>query len=540
LSGPAYEVTWTQTGLPSTDLWMVVCTITPSGLFLFGAQNAGASTEFAIPDGTYTWYAFTNVPGYVPSPASGDFSVAGAPVTIPIAFLRTYSVNFTESGLSDGAEWNVSLDSSFSSSLAPGNVSFELTNGTYSYAVAAFGYTASPATGTVTVNGADVAEPITFTALPAYDVTFTESGLDPGTIWQVTLDGSTQTTIAGIDIVFSFPDGAYPFEVFAMGAFSANPSSGTITVAGADQTQAIVFTAIPTYDVTFTETGLAPGTLWYVLLNGSFNFSAAPGSIGFASPAGEQPFSVFATGYTANPASGTVTVTPSGATVPITFTAVTPPAMYNVTFTETGLPSTDWAVSMMSNLFMASPDYYCYNSTSSSAQLVCTMPDGYYTWLAQTPVPDYTANPMAGGVVVSGHDISVDVTFQDSSSDYLVWFDAYTFTFFGGGLPNGTSWSVTVNGNTQTTNGTLLGFLVPSGTTAAYTIAAPSGYAVLPSSGNLTGSPDPSQSMDFQAVSPGVILGFASTSVAALSVSPTGISPAAGFVRSLAVASRDR
>jgi hypothetical protein len=325
-----------------------------------------------------------------------------------------------------------------------------------------------------------------------------------------------------------------------MAAYSANPSSGTITVAGADQTQAIVFTAIPTYDVTFTETGLAPGTFWIVSLNGSFNFTAAPGSIGFQSPAGQQPFSVFATGYTANPASGIVTVTPSGATVPITFTVVTPPAMYNVTFTETGLPSTDWAVSMMSNLFVASPDYFCYNSTSSSAQLVCTMPDGYYTWLAQTSVPGYTANPMAGGVTVSGHDISVAVTFQDSSGDYLVWFDAYTFSFLGGGLPNGTSWSVTVNGNTQTTNGTLLGFLVPSGTTAAYTIAPPSGYVVLPSSGNLTGYPDPSQSMDYQGVSPGVILAFASTSDGALSVSPTGISPAAGFVRSLAVASRDR
>jgi hypothetical protein len=539
LGGPAYAVTWAQTGLPSKDLWMVGCEITAENLLIFGAQNTGASTEFAIPDGTYAWYVSTSVPGYVASPAYGSVTVAGAPVTIPIEFLRTYAVNFTESGLSSGAEWNVSLGSNYSSAFAPDNNTVMVTNGTYSFAAAAFGYTASPATGTITVNGASVSKAITFTALPTYDVTFTESGLPSGTDWQVTLNGSTQFAIAPDDIVFNLPNGDYPFDVSVTGYYSANPASGTITVAGAAQTKAISFTALPTYTVTFTETGLPSGTVWAVLLNGSYNFTLAPGDIGFQAPTGQQPFFVYAAGYTANPASGNVIVTTSGATVPVTFTVPAHAGVYNVTFTETGLPSTDWQVTLMSDQPILSPDFYCFNSTSSSTTLVCSVANGYYTWIVQTSVSDYTANPMAGAVTVSGHDTTVDVTFQNTASDYLVWFDAQTSSYFTGGLPNGTSWSVTLNGHTQTTEGTALAFLVPTGTTAAYTIAPPAGYVVLPSAGNLTGYASASQSTDYETVSPGVILAFARSSGVARSASMSGSTPTAAFYASLVVAFRD-
>jgi len=147
---------------------------------------------------------------------------------------------------------------------------------------------------------------------------------------------------------------------------------------------------------------------------------------------------------------------------------------------------------------------------------------------------------MAGALTVSGADATVDVTFQNTASEYLVWFDAQTYSFFTGGLPNGTSWSVTVNGKTQTTQGTALAFLVPSGTTAAYTIAPPTGYIVLPSAGNLTGYSDPSQSTDFETVSPGVILAFGQSSGGARPANVSGTSPTAAFYHALVVASRDR
>ena len=535
LSGPTHRITWTQTGLPSSDLWSVGCVINATGTLLFGAQNTGASTEFSVPNGNYFWSVDTNAARYVANPAFGNTTVAGADVTISVQFLRTYTVNFTESGLSTSAEWNVTLGGNYSTSFAPDNVTLEVTNGTYSFEVQAFGYTASPATGTITVNGANVSRAITFTALHTYSVTFTESGLPGGTTWSVSLGGKTGASTTS-SIVFNMPNGTYPFEVYVVGAYNANPASGTITVSGSAQSKAITFTAQTLYTVTFTETGLPGGTLWAVSLNGTFNYTTAPGSIGFKSAAGAQYFVAYTSGYDASPASGNVTVTTSGATQHITFTA--PPTMHKVTFTESGLPSTDWEVSMFSDRFVASLYYYCDNTTSSSTTLVCTMPNGYYTWAAMTSVSGWTANPMAGGIHVNGTDMSVPVTFVNSASKYLVWFNALYSTFLSGGLPNGTSWSVTVNGNTQTTTGFLLGFLVNDGTTAAYTIAAPTGYVVLPSAGNLTGYASPTQSTDYMTVSPGVVVAFAASSGGTSPGSQAAGSPSVRFLGSLAAVCR--
>ena len=145
---------------------------------------------------------------------------------------------------------------------------------------------------------------------------------------------------------------------------------------------------------------------------------------------------------------------------------------------------------------------------------------------------------MAGGVTVNGQDVSVSVTFQASSGKYLVWFNALTYGFLNGGLPNGTSWSVTVIGNTQTTEGLLLGFLVTSGTTAAYTIAAPTGYVVLPSAGNLTGYAEPTQSVDYETVSPGGVLAVAADPPALHATLPRGNGPAAASGGPIAAANR--
>ena len=117
--------------------------------------------------------------------------------------------------------------------------------GTYSFSASASGYTASPATGTITVSGADVAQLITFTLIPpsTYSVTFAESGLPAGTRWSVTQNGVTMSSATG-SIVFTEPNGSYAFTVGSVSGYTASPSSGTVAVSGAAVNEAITFTAV--------------------------------------------------------------------------------------------------------------------------------------------------------------------------------------------------------------------------------------------------------------------------------------------------------
>ena len=520
LGGPAYAVTFAQTGLPATDLWDADALFSAGASSLyFGASNTGPTTEFAIPDGSYFWDVGTSVSGYSAVPSFGNLTVAGGPVTIHITFVPSFPVNFTETGLASFTEWKVTLNGSSSIISAPSNNTFEVPNGTYSFTASALGYSASPASGSITVAGAPVTKPITFTALTTYAVTFTESGLATGTFWTVNLNGSGQSNVAPLTNVFHVPNGMYAFTVSA-GGYRASPDSGTVTVSGGPVAQPITFSTIVTYNVTFTESGLASGASWAVVLNGSYGFGTVPAntSIVVMAPNGVNTFYVYASGYTANPASGNVTVSGGPTSKAIVFTAIPPVTEYNVTFTESGLPaSSDWEVVLETNGPYISANYSCDNATfgSGSNMLNCSVANGHYSWLIDTPVANYAGSPMSGWLTVSGHALNVSVTFVDSTGEYLVWFGEEWYALLGsGGLPNGTSWSVTANGATQSTEGMWLFFLEPSGTTTAYTITAPAGYVVLPSAGNLTGYSDPYQSTDFTTSGVHVFVAFAAAPAA--------------------------
>ena len=159
----------------------------------------------------------------------------------------------------------------------------------------------------------------------AYTVTFTESGLPSGT-WSATLGPTTLSAEYSSSIVFTVPNGAYPFTIPTVLGFSAAPSSGSITVnGGSPGTTRITYTPVPTYAVTFTETGLASGS-WSVTL-GPTTLSAAVGSpIVFTVPDGTYPFQVIAVlGFAASPTSGLIGVSGgSPPSQPIAFSPVTP------------------------------------------------------------------------------------------------------------------------------------------------------------------------------------------------------------------------
>jgi hypothetical protein len=291
------------------------------------------------------------------------------------------------------------------------------------------------------------------------------------------------------------PNGVYHYFVYASG-YSASPNEANLTVSGAPVTQAITFTAVVTYAVTFTEAGITPGSQWSVDLEGALNSTAAPGTNDFEVPAGTYGFVASATGYAASPAIGNVTVSTGPVSQKITFTPIPPPKLYNVLFSESGLPNgSAWGVAIMNDGPPIITGNFSCMSSGIGTELNCSVENGYYTWTVSSFVANYTATPMSGGLQIANAAASVSVTFSNTSTEFLLQFSEAQFAFLGtGGLPNGTSWSVTIGGSTQSTTGMLLFFLETNATTVSYVITPPSGFLVVPSSGNISGLANPFQS----------------------------------------------
>ncbi len=148
---------------------------------------------------------------------------------------------------------------------------------------------------------------------PGYFVTFTETGLSPGTSWQVWLNGTSAYGSSNVlsasvlaDLRTFAPNGTYTFTVMPVAGYVATPTSGTVTVAGAGVGQAIAFAY--QYSITFAEAGLPAGTTWSVTFAGTTK-STNGTSLAFIAGNGSHAFTVGdVSGYGATPASGSVTV----------------------------------------------------------------------------------------------------------------------------------------------------------------------------------------------------------------------------------------
>ncbi len=78
---------------------------------------------------------------------------------------QTYSVSFTASGLPADAMWKVTLNSQTQNSTS-NSIIFNVSNGIYAFAITpAAGYTALPASGSITVNSMNVNQQVTFTPI---------------------------------------------------------------------------------------------------------------------------------------------------------------------------------------------------------------------------------------------------------------------------------------------------------------------------------------------------------------------------------------
>jgi hypothetical protein len=158
-AGSGYNVTFSESGLPTGTSWSVT----------FAGCTHSSTTpiiNFSAPNGIYS-YTVGSVPGFTSTPASGNVPVSGKATSEAIVFSvlapGQYTVTFTETGLPIETSWSVTLHGT----TLPGTgteIVFTEANGTYSFtAESVDGYTSSPGSGQVIVNGAPAAQTIRYT-----------------------------------------------------------------------------------------------------------------------------------------------------------------------------------------------------------------------------------------------------------------------------------------------------------------------------------------------------------------------------------------
>ncbi len=237
-----------------------------------------------------------------------------------------YTVFFKETGLPTGLVWSATLNGSTAYANAGRPIEFDgIPNGSYSYGVAAVnGYAPSLPFGNLKVNGVNFTRSETFTSMapPEYALTVTETGLESGTQWSATVNGSTELSVTNT-IVFDLPNATYLYSIGPVRGYGLNTSFGTVTVNGGPANVAVAFTPPVDYVLTIVETGLKAGTAWFASVNGTTQFSTGD-YIDFSLPNGNYTFGIGSVnGYNVNPSFGTVRVDGSATSVSITFSSIT-------------------------------------------------------------------------------------------------------------------------------------------------------------------------------------------------------------------------
>ncbi|MCI4345977.1 MAG: YncE family protein [Thermoplasmata archaeon] len=184
-----------------------------------------------------------------------------------------------------------------------------------------------------------------------------------------------------------------------------DPANGAIYISNVFDSSISILSTAATYPVTFVASGLTPGTLWTVTLNGSLNSSHGT-DIGFVEPSGSYVFSVgTVTGFTANVTGGPVVVSGAPRTVDIGFTAVGT-STYSVSFLEIGLTQgTPWTVTLVSTP----------GSSSTNTIVFSGVRNGSYSYTVGV-VAGFGSSPSSGSVLVAGAPRLLDINFTTSAT----------------------------------------------------------------------------------------------------------------------------
>jgi hypothetical protein len=439
-----------------------------------------------------------NTTAEVYSTASDCLTWIGQVVNVGVAPSRPpYAVTFSERGLTDATEWNVTISAVTHSGTVvqlASAIAFTLGNGSYDYTIPSVPGFAGPSGGKLQVDGGPVYLRVLFHQI-FYPVTFNESGLPPGLTWWASIANTTQqltensSGLAGIPATLNVGNGTYSFLVgYPAGIYHAKPASGSVKVDGSAVFVNITFVPPPLYNVTLLEQGLPPGTSWrgtaytnfgtfiVVTSNRTYSLELPNASLGV-----DDFFAGAISGYS-QPAEFSFAVTGAAETVDVNYSL-----LFTLNLTETGLPSGTYWSGYLSGSFGEREGESTTNTLSFSVT------NGSYTFEITNPW-GYTAAPDAGPTAVAGKNVTVPVVFTLNPRYWL------NFTEIG--LPLDTNWSVEVNlpNDTQVTLYSTSGLIAiqePNGS-FSYVVGSISGYLASPAYGypEIEGGPE-SQAISF-------------------------------------------
>ena len=454
-----YQVTFEETGLQSGVTWSV----TLNGVT---QSSSGSSITFAESIGTFS-YSVNAPSGYTASPSGAQISVPGtSPIMITFSSI-TAAVTFAVNGVGSTVSGTL---------LTVGGISYSVTNvpltfqwavgSTHSFAwITTMGSGTSAeyiwksssglstqSSGSITVLSGGGS--ITASYSPLYLVSFAVSPSGDGTLtWSVggSTAGSTQTSYSGDYypagqqlIVSAQPNPNYDF----VGWSSSNQNlaisnTGSISTTATIKGPGIItadFSTLQTYKVTFTESTLPSGVSWSVDMGGQTE-SSTGSAIVFQEPQGLYSYSISApSGYVASPVSGQINV-PVTSPVNITFIKQ---GEYQVTFDVQNLaPGTFWSVTLNGS-----------TKTSFDPSIAFAESPGTYIYSINPP-SGYFASPSSGQISVSGA-LGVKTTL-------FLLAGYYSVSFIESGLTAASTWSVFLNGVTESSSATTITFAELSG-----------------------------------------------------------------------------
>ena len=177
----------------------------------------------------------------------------------------------------------------------------------------------------------------------------------------------------------------------------------------------------------------------------------------------------FAYGYSnRNPSSASTDVSSSKQMLSFSSNSTSQSTIYYITFGETGPPSG----------YVFSVNLGGTNKTSTTSSIVFNETNGVYYWNLRIFNSTYSGSPEEGTITVNGSNVTQQILFN--SSNLTMYNLASTET----GLPSDASWSVTLNGITESSSTDRISFEVPNGT-YYYSINDLSGYASFHREGNV-------------------------------------------------------
>ena len=528
-----YKVVFTESGLLSNNnLGTVPWSVTMDGETLWSTNS---TITFNVPNGTYHYHVSktASAAGYTPSLESGNITVNGNTKSVLISY-NTYKVVFIESGLLShhylstsvyaGVQivvpWSVTMDGETLWSTTS-TITFNVPNGTYHYQVSktasAAGYTPSPESGNITVNGNAISVLITYSpngnprgsGNGKYDVFLTPSiTINDNYNYNMFIltnryNKYTSDLINGMSTFSGVLNGTYLLylvvvNVGVSGNFFASPvqSAGysqisepqVVVVNGSSLALVVNFSKLSVSVITSPNSVIDSNHLLEVfVLTNQYNTYTKDATSAITTFSGvlngtyllylgiedcyNSVLPIQSAGYSQIPEPQVVVVNGSSVSVEANFSKIKP-ATYNITFSESGLPSgTSWSVTLNGT-----------SESSTSSTITFTETNGTYSYTVSS-VSGYSVFPSSGSITVSAKSFNQAVTFTPTTKSV----SRYTVTFTETGLPSGTSWYVNLSNGMDSgpITGSSYSFQLTNGT-YSYTTSNVSGYSVSPSSGSIS------------------------------------------------------